>query len=159
MKTEPRQEHGWLQKLVGEWTYESVMDAGDGDSPSKLKGSEIVRPIGELWVIGEGEGEMPDGEHAETVQIIGYDPETEGFVGTWIGSMMTHLWIYRGELDSTRRVLTLESDGPDMQVEGKTRLYRDVIELVSDDHRILRALVQNDEEKWDEMMSVDYRRK
>jgi Protein of unknown function (DUF1579) len=23
MKTEPQQEHQWLQKLVGEWTYEA----------------------------------------------------------------------------------------------------------------------------------------
>lgn len=158
MKTEPHQEHRWLQKLVGEWTYESEIDAGNGGTPSKVEGSEIVRPVGELWVVGEGEGEMPDGEHADTVLTLGYDPENGSFVGTWIGSMMTHLWIYRGELDSAGRVLTLEAEGPDMQVEGKSRLYRDVIELVSDDRRILRALVQN-EGDWDEMMSVHYRRR
>ena len=29
MKTEPQKQHAWLQKLVGEWTYE-------GESPQQL---------------------------------------------------------------------------------------------------------------------------
>jgi Protein of unknown function (DUF1579) len=28
------------------------------------------------------------------------------FVGTWIGSMMTYMWVYDGELDRSERVLT-----------------------------------------------------
>ena len=28
MKTEPQKEHQWLQKLVGEWTYESECSMG-----------------------------------------------------------------------------------------------------------------------------------
>jgi hypothetical protein len=36
MKTEPQKEHQWLQKLVGEWTYE--VDARPGKPSAKFKG-------------------------------------------------------------------------------------------------------------------------
>ncbi|MFH0351567.1 MAG: DUF1579 family protein [Chromatiales bacterium] len=42
MKTDPQKEHEWLQKLVGEWTFESECSMEPGKSPEKFKGSESV---------------------------------------------------------------------------------------------------------------------
>ena len=42
-----------------------------------------------------------------TLMTLGYDPRKKRFVGTFVGSMMTNLWIYDGELDKDERVLTL----------------------------------------------------
>ena len=94
-----------------------------------------MRSLDGTWVLVEGEGEMPGGGGpATTVMTLGYDPQKKRFVGTWIGSMMTHLWIYDGELDASGRVLTLESEGPKMDAEGKlvegqVAKYRDIIDL------------------------------
>ena len=55
---------------------------------------------------------MPDGTPATTQITLGYDPAKKRFVGTWLGSMMTHLWIYDGELSADERTLTLSSEGP-----------------------------------------------
>jgi hypothetical protein len=83
------------------------------------------------------------------------------FVGTWVGSMMTHMWVYDGALDEAGKVLTLESEGPDMSpdaVPGRMLLYRDVIELVSDDHRVLRSYARGADGQWQHFMTTHYRR-
>jgi Protein of unknown function (DUF1579) len=59
MNPEPQKEHRWLEGLVGEWTYESEPYAVAGQEPTKFSGSESVRSLGSLWVVGEGQSEMP----------------------------------------------------------------------------------------------------
>ena len=105
MKTEPQMEHQWLQKLVGEWTYEADATMEPGKPPEKFKGTESVRSLGGLWILAEGQGEMPGCGAATTLLTLGYDPQKQRYVGTWIGSMMTHLWVYNGTLDATGQYL------------------------------------------------------
>ena len=38
MKTEPQQEHQWLQQLVGEWTYEADATMEPGQPPLTVQG-------------------------------------------------------------------------------------------------------------------------
>jgi Protein of unknown function (DUF1579) len=159
MKAEPQREHLWLQKLVGDWTYESAAVMEPGREPSNFAGTESVRSLGGLWVVAEGQGEMPGGGTATTVMTIGYDPRTQRYTGTWVGSMMTHLWVYEGFLDEAEKVLTLESEGPSFTAEGKMAKYRDVIEFKDDDHRTLTARVLGDDGTWSELMTAHYRRK
>ena len=158
MQAEPRQEHRWLQTLVGEWTYEVEATMGPGQPPEKSKGTESVRSLGGLWILAEGQGELPGGGAATTMMTLGYDPQKQRYVGTWIGSMMTYLWVYDGELDPAGRVLTLNAEGPDMATEGKMAKYQDVVELVSDDHRVLRSRMLGDDGQWHQFMTANYRR-
>lgn len=159
MKVEAQKEHQWLQKLVGEWTYESEMPAEAGKPAEKFVGTETVRPLGEVWVLGEGQGKEPDGSIARTQVTLGYDPHKKRYVGTWIGSMMTHLWIYDGELDASERVLTLNAEGPSMTGDGTMTQYKDVIEIKSDDHRTLTAHVLGSDGAWQQLMTMSYHRK
>ena len=55
----------------------------------------------ELRRIGEGEGECPDGTMAKSIITLGYDPEKQRFVGTFVASMTTHLWPYDGSSKAT----------------------------------------------------------
>ncbi len=160
MQTEPQKEHVWLKKLLGEWETEASMAMGPGEPSQKTTGSETVRTLGDLWVLCEGRGEMPGGGMATMLMTLGYDPQKKRFVGTWVGSMMTWLWVYDGSLDASQKVLTLESDGPDFNVEGKLAKYRDVIEFKSDDHRTLTSHLLGDDGKWSApFMTVHYRRR
>jgi hypothetical protein len=109
MKTEPRKEHQWLQKLVGEWMIETEASMGSDEPPESAWGIERVRSLGGVWILAEGEGEMPGGGHATTLMTLGYDPQKQRYVGTWTGSTMTPLWGYDGELDAAERVLTLNA--------------------------------------------------
>jgi hypothetical protein len=158
MITEPRKEHRWLQKLVGEWTFEAEATMESGKPTEKSRGTESVRSVGGVWFVAEGQGEMPGCGPVTTIMTLGYDPKRTRYVGTWIGSMMTHLWGYEGAVDADGRVLTLEAEGPSFVAEGKMAKYRDVIEFESDDHRVFRSLILGDDGKWHEFMTAHYRR-
>lgn len=156
---EPQAEHRWLQKFVGEWAYETEAQMEPGKPPEKFTGTESVRSLGGLWILAEGKGEMPGGGTAAMMLTLGYDPQKKRYVGTWVGSMMTHLWIYDGVLDAGGKTLILSTEGPDMSVEGKLAKYRDVYEFRSDDHRTLTSHYLGDDGTWQVMMTSSYRRK
>ena len=155
----PGREHGWLQKLVGEWEYEHEAVMGPGQPPMKGTGTESVRSLGGLWTLAEGRGEMPDGCTMTTMMTLGFDPDKGRFVGTFVASMMTFLWVYDGGLDGAERVLTLEVDGPSFEGQGKLAKYKDVIEFKDDNHRTLTSHVLGDDGQWTQFMTANYRRR
>jgi Protein of unknown function (DUF1579) len=159
MHAEPQKEHEWLQKLVGEWTCESECSMGPDQPPMKSKGTESVRSIGGLWTMGEMRADMPDGSPGTMIMTLGYDPQKGRFVGTFIGSMMTHLWLYDGALDATGKILTLNAEGPSMAGDGKMTKYQDAIERKSDDHRVLTSRMLGDDGEWRQFMTAHYYRK
>lgn len=158
MQVEPHAQHHWLQKLVGEWTFEHEAAMEPGQPPMKTRGSETVRSLGEVWVLCHGEFEMPDGGIGKTIMTLGYDPVKERFVGSFIGSMMTYLWVYEGSLDSSGKILTLNTEGPAFSGQGMSK-YQDRIEFVSDDHRTLTASTAGPDGVWQTFMTAHYRRK
>lgn len=155
----PQEEHEWLQRLVGEWTYESEAGMEPGEPPERFTGTESVRALGDIWILAEGKGAMPGGGEATTLLTVGYDPEKGRFVGTFVASMMTHLWIYHdGELDPDQAKLTLHAEGPSMAGDGTTATYREEIEFLSDDHRTFTSYVHGDDGEWQQVMKAHYRR-
>lgn len=162
MTPEPTAEHRWLHKMVGKWEVVMNCSMGPDQPPAVHKGSDVVRKLGELWVIAEGEGEMPGGGVAYNVMTLGYDPMQKKFVGTFIASVMNYLWPYEGTLDESGKRLTLESRGPDMSgsadAGNKLVPYRDVIEWISDDHRTLTSYSPGPNGEFVKFMQADYRR-
>ena len=156
---EPTKEHQWLQRLVGEWTFEGECQMGADQPPSKSTGKESVRSLGGLWTIGEGEGDTPDGGACKSIMTLGYDPATKKFVGTFIASVMTHLWPYSGTLDASQKVLTLDSEGPSFTDDGTFAKYQDIIEFITDDHRTLSSQYVGPNGEWIPFMKAHYRRK
>jgi hypothetical protein len=159
MNPAPQTEHQWLQRLVGEWASEGEAAMEPGKPPETFRGTESVRSLGGLWVLAEGQGDMPGGGPATTLMTLGYDPQRQRYVGTFVASMMTHLWAYDGALDAAGRALTLETEGPSMADQGKMAKYRDVLAFESDDHRTLTSHVLGDDGTWHAFMTARYRRK
>ena len=160
MHVEPQKEHHWLQRLVGDWTSETEAPGENGGPPVKLRGSESVRPLGSLWILAEGRGDMPGGGTANMLLTLGYDEKKRAFVGTWIGSMMTYMWVYEGSLDAGGRKLVLRSEGPNCADEGKSMMkVREEIEFKSDDHRTFTSHWQDKDGNWTQMMEAHYYRK
>jgi hypothetical protein len=160
MKAEVTAEHAWLRRLVGEWTYEMAFLDGEPQPAGTMPGVETVRALGDVWVLAEGRGQGPDGTPTQSQMLLGYDPQQRAFVGTWVGSMMNHLWIYRaGALDARQRILTLSAEGPSFDgAAGKMAQYRDEIEVVDDDERLLHGNVQREDGSWSRFMTARYRR-
>lgn len=159
MHVEPRQEHGWLERMVGDWTYEGECRMGPDQPPMKISGVETVRSVGGLWMIAEGEAPSPDGSgSSKSVMTLGFDPDRGRFVGTFIASMMTYLWTYDGALEESGRALVLDAEGPAMTGTGMAK-YHDRIEFVDDDHRILSSEMLGDDGRWHQFMATHYYRK
>ncbi len=159
MNPEPQAQHCWLQQMLGDWTCESTCDGEPGEPPMTGTGTEHVRALGDLWVLGEGTGTMPGGGDARMLITLGYDPEKQAFIGTWVGSMMANMWVYRGTLDTAEKVLTLETEGPSFTGDGRTAKYRDTITLLGPNERTLTSAGQQPDGSWKEFMKATYKRK
>lgn len=150
--------HAWLQQLVGEWSVTSEATMGPDVEAIQMEFTETVRSVGDLWILAEGRADFM-GTPVHTVLTLGYDPAQEAFVGTWIDSMQTHMYVYKGALDESGKVLTLETTGPSMDDPSQTVAYRDVLQIVDEDHKVLTSSVQEADGAWNKFMRADYRRK
>lgn len=157
MPVEVTREHEWLQRLAGKWTYEMEAEAGPGEPPVRDTGTESVRMLGGVWAVCEAHGTTPEGDDATSIMSIGYDPERRRFTGTFVASMMTHMWLYEGEMDGAGK-LTLDTEGPSYTGDASMAKYRDTIEFISDDHRVQTSSYQRADGSWHQFMAVHYRR-
>lgn len=159
MQSEPVSQHRWLKQLVGEWTYEYECKMGPDQPVMKLTGREKVRMLGELWVIAESTGEMPDGGSMSSIMTVGFDPAKNRYVGSWVGSPMASMFVYEGQLDDSGKVLPLNTEGPSFTDPSKLARYQDVIEIVGDGKRTMTSQALGDDGKWTQFMQATYTRK
>ncbi|MFM9996924.1 MAG: DUF1579 domain-containing protein [Phycisphaerales bacterium] len=157
MFSKPVAQHKWLQKLVGTWAYDSEMPGEPGKPALKCSGTESVRSVGGLWVVGEGRGEMPGGGDATMLITLGYDAAKKRFVGSWVGSMMANMWVYEGVLKGN--TLTLNTEGPDCFGKSKKPVkYRDTITITGRNTRTLSSSMPGKGGKWITFMTAKYTR-
>jgi hypothetical protein len=157
MVTKPIKEHEWLQKLVGEWKVESEMTMPDGNT-LKSHGTASVKSLGGLWAFSESKDTMPDGTVMDGYFALGYDVSFKEYRGCLVMSASSHLWKYMGELSTDGKTMTLNCEGPNMVKDGETALYRDVIELIDEDHRTQTMFGQDEKGQWQEFAKAHYSR-
>ncbi len=157
MQVAPQVQHQWLDQFLGEWTSECECQMGSDQPTEKSQGTEIGRSIGGLWMVTEGTGDAPDGTPAKTMMTLGFDPERDRFIGTFVCSMMPQLWHYEGRLDAAGKVLTLDTEGPNFNQTALAK-YQDIIEFVSDDHRIMTSQIRGEDGNWTKFMTAHYHR-
>ncbi len=154
----PQKEHEWLKQLEGEWIVESEAVMAPGQAPIKGKGTEVVRSLGGFWTIGEIKSDFM-GTPVTGFMTLGYDPQSKKYVGTWVASVDGHLWKYEGTVDASGKVLTLNTEGPNLAAPGKMAKMKDVIEIKNKDQKVLTSYMQNDDGKWVQFMTMNARRK
>jgi hypothetical protein len=148
----PQAEHGFLQKMVGTW--EVTAKDMTGDDPW----TEVVRSLHGIWFVAEGTGRMPGGGAATTVLTLGFDPAKGKYTGSWIGSMMSHMWVYEGDVSADGTTLSLYTTGPDFADPDKTGEYREQIVFTDDDHRIFTSSAKQPDGSWNQFMEARYAR-
>ncbi|CDZ31273.1 ABC-type uncharacterized transport system, permease and ATPase component [Neorhizobium galegae bv. officinalis] len=150
----PQAEHGFLERMVGLWEVTSTSMGHDE------KWVEVCRALNGIWFVAEGSGEMPGGGGpATTILTLGYDPAKGKYVGTWLGTMMNHLWVYEGEVSDDGSTLNLYTSGPDFANPGKTGDYREQIIFTDDDHRTFNSSAKQPDGTWQQFMEAHYARK
>ncbi|KQS89677.1 MULTISPECIES: DUF1579 domain-containing protein [unclassified Rhizobium] len=158
MKADLAEEHRWLEQLVGKWRLVFHMPEGSDHSDSGGDWQETARSLNGTWVVCETTGTMPDGSSATNILSLGYDPLKKRYVGSFVSSAMTNLWVYEGTLDETGKVLTLDCDGPDFGNTGRTARYQDIMTIRDADTRNFSSRVQTADGTWQPIMSCDYHR-
>lgn len=124
----PGKEHELLKQFVGEWTAECKFWMDPAQPPMEMKGTETCTlGPGAFWVTSVFKGEM-FGQPFEGRWTTGYSPLKKKYVGTWIDSMMPHLFTSEGTADEAGKVITFIADGID-PATGKEVKERWVIEL------------------------------
>jgi hypothetical protein len=158
LPAEPNRQHRWLQQLVGDWIVSVKHMEAAGMGGQEPFGTEQMRPVGGLWVVGHGEMDMGDGSTFQSRLTLGYDAARQRFVGTWIDTVQTHMFVYEGTLDDSGRQLTLSTKGPSFTQPGTLASYRDVIRIVDADTRTLTSYAKGQDDQWIEFMTATYRR-
>ncbi len=149
---EPRPEHLWLSRLIGDWAVRSEFRMAPDQPMTTSTGRESVRALGKLWTIGEWFGSSSPGE-CDSIMTLGFDPQRGRFVGTFVTGSMTHLWPYEGTLVAAAGRLSLDSEGPSLFREGEMTRYQDIIEFQDDDHRTLTGRALGPDGAWQTFMT------
>lgn len=148
----PVKEHEWLKQFVGEWEFLNKGTMGPDQPAIETKGTVNSKMLGGIWVVNEMKMEA-FGSPMTALQTIGYDPEKKKYVGTWVDSMMNHMWHYEGTLDESGKKLTLEAEGPDFSEPGKKAMFRDAYEFKSADEIIATSSIQAADGTWSDFMT------
>jgi hypothetical protein len=157
-ETKPQAQHEWLHRMVGEWEGTCEAHMGPDRPDATWKSREVVRSIGGLWVVAEGTGPTPNGGTATTIATLGFDPQKGRYVGTFIASMMNHMWVYDGSVEPNGNVLTLDTEGPGMTPDVPRAKYKDVVEFLSNDERTLTSYMLGPDGHWSQVMKANYKR-
>lgn len=152
----PQEQHAWLQRFVGTWDAELEMSMNPASPPSRSRGVDTWRLLGGFWAISEGENlDFP----FRYLMTLGYDPVKEKYIGTWADTMTSHGWRYEGSVDASGRILTLDTDAPFPPGSGKTTKFRDVMEFVTDNHRLYTSSMQLENGEWIKHLTINLRRR
>jgi hypothetical protein len=154
----PEKEHEVLKQFVGEWETVSESVAVPGQPAMKCEGKIKATMLGGFWVINEMESSFP-GFQMKGLQTVGYDTKSKKYIGTWVDSVMNHMWKYEGTWDETTKTLTLEAEGPNFVDAGKTAMFRDVYEFKSKDQIAVSSQMQGEDGKWTTFMTGTAKRK
>lgn len=154
----PTKEHEFLKQFEGDWDFDSEGMMVEGQPPLECTGEMHGKMLGGFWIVSQSTTNSP-GQSVNAIQTIGYDPEKKKYIGTWIDSMMGHMWKYEGEVDAGGKKLVLEADGPNFTTPGKTSRFRDAYEFKTKDHILVTSSMQDDNGEWIPFMTGNFRRK
>jgi hypothetical protein len=153
----PQKEHAWLEQLAGEWESETEVTPPGQEGSMKFKGEERSRMIGGFWFLAENKGKMMDVPFTG-IMTLGYDPNKNQYIGTWVDSMGDYMWQYKGKVEGNK--ITLESKGPcPLKPPGTLVNVRETLELKNKDHKVFTSSFQEDDGSWTQMVTTNYTRK
>ena len=148
--------HEMMAKTAGDWktTIKYWMDSSgdpmvsEGTSKSEMiLGGRYLKETSNSTVMG-----MP----MEGISIIGYDNSTKEFTSVWIDNMGTGTTVAKGTYDEETKTITLYGSMVD-PMTGKDTKYREVINIVDDNHHVFEMYVDQDGQEV-KNMEVEYAR-
>jgi hypothetical protein len=133
----PGKEEELLHRFEGEWYARTAFPAPGQESPRECFGSEkCLMTLGNHWLAIEYVG--MEGQPIESRVFLGYDPQKQKFVGTWINNVSSSLLTFEGAADDAGKCLTLRLQGTDPKT-GKKFDQRHVYDFENGNRRSLKV--------------------
>lgn len=154
----PGKEHELLKQFVGEWTAECKFWMDPSQPAMEMKGTETCTlGPGGFWITSVFKGEA-FGKPFEGRATTGYSPFKKKFVGTWIDSMVPHLFTTEGTIDEAGKVITFTADALD-PAAGTPVKERWVIEIKGADSHVMTMYTPGPDGKEKKSGEIVYTRK
>lgn len=155
MTPEPTQEHKIVTQSAGFYEGTISMWMPGADAPLESPCTENVSTIGDFWVTSLFEMDFM-GMPFTGSSSMGYDPEKEKFVGTWIDSMTTSLTVMEGEWDAEKKAIVMDYESLDHETGGMASM-RSV--NVPGENGYTLEFFKKDGEEYQLTMRMDMKRK
>jgi len=154
----PGKQHEALKYFEGTWDATAKFMTEPGKPMAESKGSEKAELIlGGFWLSFEYKGEMM-GMSFTGRGTMGYDQQKQKYVGTWIDSMKSGLFLSEGKADEQFKVFTMMAQGY-CDSEGKAITMKQVYEIKDQDTYTLSFLTPNPDGKEMTTGTIEYKRR
>lgn len=154
----PTESHKQMMREAGEWTADVKMWMAPDSEPVASKGTETIEKSGDYWLLSTFTGDV-GGQKFVGKSVMGYDPTTKKYVGTWFDTMTPYLTKMEGEYDVATHTLTMMAEGRD-PATGETTKSKMVTMYLDDDTKTFEMYgpVPGQDGEWWKMMEVNYKR-
>lgn len=154
----PGKQHEFLKQFEGSWDCTAKFMMEPGKPMMESKGTETATMgLGGFWLSFEYKGEMM-GAPFTGRGTMGYDQQKQKYVGTWIDSMKSGLFISEGTGDEHGKVFTMIAQGY-CDSEGKSITMKQVYEIKDKDSWTLTFLSPNPDGKELTVGTIEYTRR
>jgi len=154
----PGKQHELLKQFEGTWDTVAKFQGRPGEPAMESKGSETATfGMGGFWVTFEYQGDMK-GQPFTGRGAMGYDQQKQKYVGTWIDSMKSGMFLSEGTADADGKRFTMIAQGF-CDAEGKAITMKQVYEFKNKDAWTLHFLAPNPDGKDQEVGTIEYTRK
>lgn len=153
----PGKQHEVLKQFEGTWDAVAKFAMEPGKPMTESKGVETsVVGLGGFWLSYEYTGEMMGAPYIGR-GTLGFDQKKQKYVGTWIDSMKSGLFISEGTGDANGRI-TLIAQGY-CDAAGKSIVMKQVLEFKDKDTRSITFLSPNPDGKEELTGTIEYKRR
>lgn len=133
---EPTAQHHKLLEQVGTWDVKSKHYMEPGKPAVEGTAVDRVTAVGPFWTVSRYESTF-FGQPFVGQCTMGYLPEKECFVMTWVDSMAPFLFVMEGNFDAAGKVLTMTGKGPSMAGPGLVD-WKSTMIIKDKDHQVLK---------------------
>jgi len=154
----PGKEHELLKQFVGKWDVTGKFFMDPDQPPLEIKGTDTAKmDMNDFWLLGHFKGDFL-GKPFEGRSVMGYSPTKKKYVGSWVDSMMPHLFVNEGDADEAGKVFTMIGDGFD-PATGKPAKEKWVMQFKDADNHTMTFYTTGADGKERKTGELSYKRK
>lgn len=109
----PTAHHARLQRDVGRWNVACTYYMDPSQPPMECTAVEEIEAVGGFWTLSRFTADFMGMPFVGRC-TLGWDARKEKFVGSWIDSMSSTMFVMEGDFSADGRTLEMRCEGPHM---------------------------------------------